>query len=67
VGPNIGIRYFNDFEEYLTILEAGLQHRKKSVLNIIKPWDEKIIPNVMGVKNDESWQWGNTSLVPAIM
>lgn len=59
VGSNTGIRYFNDFEEYLTILVTGLQQRKKSVLNIIKQWDEKIFPNsesslVMGVKNDES-------------
>lgn len=59
MGSNTGIRYFNDFEEYLTILETGLQQRKKSVLNIIKQWDEMIFPNsesslVMGVKNDES-------------
>ncbi|EDR01377.1 uncharacterized protein LACBIDRAFT_333280 [Laccaria bicolor S238N-H82] len=59
VGSNTGIRYFNDFEEYLTILETGLQQRKKSILNIIKQWDEKIFQNsesslVMGVKNDES-------------
>ena len=59
MGSNTGIRYFNDFEEYLTILETGLQQRKKSVLNIIKQWDEKIFPNsesslVMGVKNNES-------------
>ena len=59
MGSNTGIRYFNDFEEYLTILVTGLQQWKKSVLNIIKQWDEMIFPNsesslVMGVKNDES-------------
>ncbi len=45
VGSSTGIRYFNDFEEYLTILETGLRQKKKSVLNIIKQWDEKIFPD----------------------
>ena len=45
VGSNTGIRYFNDFEEYLTLLETGLRQKKKSVLNIIKQWDEKIFPD----------------------
>ena len=26
------------------IIETGLQQRKKSVINIIKQWDEKIFP-----------------------
>ncbi|KAF8961300.1 hypothetical protein BDZ97DRAFT_1760038 [Flammula alnicola] len=45
VGSTTGIRYFNDLEEYLTILETGLRQKKKSVINIIKQWDEKIFPN----------------------
>ena len=59
VGSTTGIRYFNDFEEYLTILETGLRQKKKSVTNIIKQWDEKIFPNsdsslVTGKKIDKS-------------
>ena len=59
VGSSTGIRYFNDFEEYLTILETGLRQKKKSVINIIKQWDEKIFPNsdsslVAGKKSNES-------------
>ena len=45
LGSSTGIHYFNDFEEYLTILETGLRQKKKSVLNIIKQWDEKIFPD----------------------
>jgi len=29
VGSSTGIRYFNNFEEYLTILETGLQQRRR--------------------------------------
>jgi len=59
VGSSTGIRYFNDFEEYLTILETGLRQKKKSIVNVIKQWDEKIFPNsdsslVTGKKNNES-------------
>ena len=59
VGSSTGIRYFNDFEEYLTILETGLWQKKKSIINVIKQWDEKIFPNsdsslVTGKKIDES-------------
>ena len=58
VGSCTGINYFNDFEEYLTILETRLRRRKKSILNIIKEWDEKIFPKhesslVKGKKKDE--------------
>lgn len=59
VGSSTGIRYFNDFEEYLTILETGLRQKKKSIINVIKQWDEKIFPNsdsslVTGKKSYES-------------
>lgn len=60
VGSSTGIRYFSDFEEYLMILETGLQQKKKSVINIIRQWDEKIFPDsdsslVKGnLKNDEN-------------
>jgi hypothetical protein len=59
VGSSTGIRYFNDFEEYLTILETGLGQKKKSIINVIKQWDEKIFPNshsslVTGKRNNES-------------
>jgi hypothetical protein len=59
VGSSTRINYFNNFEEYLTILETGLLQRKKSVINIIKQWDEKIFPNsdsslVKGRNNDKS-------------
>ena len=42
----------------MTILETGLQQRKKSVINIIRAWDEKIFPDsessiVNGKKNDD--------------
>ena len=45
-------------EEYLTILETGLRQKKKSVINIIKQWDEKIFPDsasslVKGKKSDD--------------
>ena len=58
MGSHTGINYFNNFEEYLTILETGLRRKKKSILNIIKVWDEKIFPNsesslVKGKKKDE--------------
>ena len=58
MGSCTGINYFNNFEEYLTILETSLRRKKKSVLNIIKVWDEKIFPNsksslVKGKKKDE--------------
>lgn len=58
VGSSTGIRYFNDYEEYLTILETGLRQRKKSIINIIKQWDDKIFPDsesslVKGKKNVE--------------
>ena len=45
IGSNTGIRYFSDFEEYLMILETGLRQKKKSVINIIRQWDEKIFPD----------------------
>lgn len=45
VGTSTGIRYFDDYEEYLKILETGLRRKKKSVLNIIKEWDSRIFPN----------------------
>jgi hypothetical protein len=44
VGGNTGIRYFKDYEEYLTMLETGLRRRKKTVVNIFKEWDAKIFP-----------------------
>ena len=44
VGLSTGIRYFDDFEKYSTILEAGLQQKKTSVLNIFKQWAERIFP-----------------------
>ena len=55
VGSSTGIRYFSDFEEYLMILETGLRQKKKSVVNIIKRWDEKIFP-----ESDSSLVKGNT-------
>ena len=45
VGMSTGIRYFDNYEEYLKILETGLRWKKKSVLNIIKEWDSRIFPN----------------------
>ncbi|PPQ81360.1 hypothetical protein CVT25_015467 [Psilocybe cyanescens] len=44
IGTSNGIHYFEDYEEYLKILETGLW-RKKSVINIIKEWDSRIFPN----------------------
>ena len=61
VGSNTGIRYFQDYEEYLTMLEIGLRHRKKTIVNIFKEWDAKIFPDtdssLAGVKssNDTSY------------
>jgi len=40
-----GIHYFDDYEEYLKILELGLRRKKKSVYNIIKEWDSRIFPD----------------------
>lgn len=59
VGSSTGIRYFNDFEEYLTIIETGLKQKKKSIINVIKQWDKKIFPEtasslVKGKKVSES-------------
>jgi len=45
VGTNTGIHYFDDYEEYLKILELSLRRKKKSVYNIIKEWDSRIFPN----------------------
>jgi hypothetical protein len=45
VGSSTGICYFSDFEEYLMILETGLRQKKKSIINIIRKWDEKIFPD----------------------
>ena len=44
VGSSTGIRYFKDYEEYLTMLEAGLRRRKRSIVNIFREWDAKIFP-----------------------
>jgi hypothetical protein len=44
VGSSTGIRYFKDYEEYLTMLEAGLRRRKKSIVNIFREWDAKLFP-----------------------
>ena len=44
VGSRTGIRYFQDYEEYLTMLETGLRRRKKTIVNIFKEWDTKIFP-----------------------
>lgn len=46
-------------EEYLTILETGLQRKKKSIINIIRQWDKRIFPDsdssvVRGKKSDEN-------------
>ncbi|KAF8149986.1 hypothetical protein B0H34DRAFT_757228 [Crassisporium funariophilum] len=59
VGSSTGIRYFSDYQEYLTILVTGLRQKKKSIINIIKHWDEKIFPDsesslVRGKQSDES-------------
>jgi hypothetical protein len=45
VGTSTGIHYFDDYEEYLKLLEVGLRRKKKSVINIIREWDSKIFPN----------------------
>jgi hypothetical protein len=45
VGTSTGIHYFDDYEEYLKLLETGLRRKKKSVINIIREWDSKIFPN----------------------
>jgi len=57
VGSATGIHYSNDYQEYLTILETGLRQKKKSILNVIKQWDDKIFPDsesslVLGKKNN---------------
>ncbi|KJA15886.1 hypothetical protein HYPSUDRAFT_71753 [Hypholoma sublateritium FD-334 SS-4] len=59
VGSSTGIRYFSDYEEYLTIIETGLRQKKKSIINVIKQWDEKIFPEtesslVKGKKSNEN-------------
>jgi hypothetical protein len=57
VGLSTGICYFRDFEEYLTILTTGLRRKKKSIINIIKQWDEKVFPDsessLLRGRNDE--------------
>ena len=45
VGTSTGIHYFDDYEEYLKLLETGLRRKKKSVINIIREWDSRIFPN----------------------
>ena len=45
VGSSTGIRYFKDYEEYLTLLETGLQAKKKTIFKIFKEWDAKIFPD----------------------
>lgn len=43
-GSSTGIRYFKDYEEYLTMLEIGLRRRKKTIVNIFREWDARIFP-----------------------
>ena len=45
VGSTTGIRYFKDYEEYLTLLETGLQAKKKTIFKIFREWDAKIFPD----------------------
>lgn len=45
VGTSTGIHYFDDYEEYLKILETGFRRKKRSVFNIIKEWDSRVFPN----------------------
>ncbi|KAF8911092.1 hypothetical protein CPB84DRAFT_1672272, partial [Gymnopilus junonius] len=45
VGTSTGIHYFEDYEEYLKILETGLRRKKKSTIKIIKEWDSRIFAN----------------------
>jgi hypothetical protein len=45
MGSSTGIRYFKDYEEYLTMLETGLQRRKKTIVNIFREWDARIFPD----------------------
>ena len=45
VRTSTGIHYFNDYEEYLKLLEMGLYQKKKSVVNIIREWDSWILSN----------------------
>ena len=44
MGSSTGIRYFKDYDEYLTLLETGLRTRNKTIVNIFKEWDTKIFP-----------------------
>ena len=39
-----GIRCFDDFKKYSTILKTGLQQKKTSILNIFEQWAERIFP-----------------------
>jgi hypothetical protein len=58
VGSSTGIRYFQDYEEYFTILEIGLRRRKKTIINIFKEWDANIFPDtdssLAGVKSNDT-------------
>jgi hypothetical protein len=45
VGSSTGIQYFKDYEEYLTLLETGLQDKKKTIFKIFREWDAKIFPD----------------------
>ncbi len=58
IGLSTGIHYLNDFVEYLTIIDTGPRQKKKSVINIIRQWDEKVFADselslVKNKKNDE--------------
>ncbi|KIJ58810.1 hypothetical protein HYDPIDRAFT_171095 [Hydnomerulius pinastri MD-312] len=44
-GSESGIRWIDDFEDYLDYLIKGLRERKSSVLNIFKEWDRVLFPN----------------------
>jgi hypothetical protein len=44
-GTATRIEWFSDFECYLKYLLQGLRHRKASVLNIFKVWDDTLFPN----------------------
>ncbi|EGO28575.1 hypothetical protein SERLADRAFT_406065 [Serpula lacrymans var. lacrymans S7.9] len=44
-GNESGIRWHDDFDNYLEYLLSGLQKQKKSVLNIFREWDQVLFPN----------------------
>ncbi|KAJ3488400.1 hypothetical protein NLJ89_g11619 [Agrocybe chaxingu] len=45
VGARTGIKYFSDYEDYLSLLTKGLRKKKMSTVAIFREWDRLVFPD----------------------